>query len=176
MTWQRCLLLFIAIFFSGSNVYAGLFSEFGAGYSREFRNNTDLEQYEFFIRQPLCYTTTFRGKDVATRMEYGLALLRDSGADSTGTARFSLMPQMVFYPRDRLNIIIGLGAGLMVGETEFPHNDLGGPIFFNSKLGLEYHLDKHWGIESAYYHQSNGGMYGENASLNMLYLACIYTL
>jgi hypothetical protein len=170
----KLFLLFFSFFFFSPSAFAGISSEFGAGYGREFRCNTSIEQYELFLRETLPYTATIGDLEVSTSIEFGLALLRESDADNSGTARFSILPQLILNPRERLRFIIGLGAGLMAGETKFSENNLGGTFLFAAKLGVQLHLDEHWGIEYTYYHQSNGGIYNSNDGLNMNQFALAY--
>ena len=148
----------------------------GGSYSRQFLGNSDIEQYEIFAREPLPYKTIL-GENclVSADVEIGMAIIRDSGIDHSEIGRFSLMPQLVVRPSDSVHFFIGLGTGLMGGETEFAKHDLGGPFFLASKLGLRFFLGESWGVEYAYYHQSNAGIYEHNASLNMQQLAMFYT-
>jgi hypothetical protein len=134
-----------------------------------------LEQYEVFWRQPLPYKTTLGDNwNISTDIELGAALIRESDSDNDGTGRFSLMPQVSLSPHDMVNLIFGFGAGFMVGETDFTDHNLGGAFFVNSKLGAQLLLGNHWGLEYVYYHQSNGGIYEHNASLNMHQFAISY--
>ena len=86
------------------------------------------------------------------------------------------MPQLVLRQSDRIHYFVGFGAGLMGGSGEFTKHGLGGPFFLASKLGIRFPLGENFGVESAYYHQSNAGIYDRNASLNMLQLAiyCVF--
>lgn len=55
------------------------------------------------------------------------------------------MPQMLLAPSDWINLIVGLGAGFMAGETELTDQNLGGgflvliksrvTIFFGESVG-----------------------------------------
>jgi hypothetical protein len=113
------LLLPMLFCFSHQSAFADILSQFGFGYGREFRNNTDIEQYELFLREPLPYTNTLGNTNVFTSIEFGLALIRDSAASISGTTRFSIMPQVIFCPYEKFRFITGIGAGFMVGETDF---------------------------------------------------------
>ena len=168
-------LSFLLIFTSAVSSFAEMSTQLGVGYGTQFRGNKDLEQYEVFWRQPLPYKTTLGETwNLATDIEFGAALLRESGSGHTGTGRFSLMPQVILSPHDMVNFIIGFGAGFMAGETEFEDHDLGGAFLLSSKLGVQVVLGEHWGLEYVFYHQSNAGLYDHNASLNMHQLAFAY--
>lgn len=148
----------------------------GGGYSRQFLKNTDIEQYEIFAREPLPYKTILGDNClVSSDVEIGLAIIRDSHVDDSQIGRFSLMPQLSFNPSDRFQFFAGLGTGFMVGETKFTDHDLGGAFFLAAKLGLRFFFGEGWGVEYAYYHQSNGNIYEHNASLNMQQLAMFFT-
>ncbi len=155
--------------------FAEMLSQLGVGYGMEFKENKDLEQYEIFWRQPLPYKTTFGDSwNVTTSVEVGATLLREEGCDNDETGRFSLMPQVIFGPHDMVNFIVGVGAGFMVGETEFTGQNLGGSFLFNSKVGAQLVLGEHWGLEYVFYHQSNAGIYDYNIGLNMHHFAVSY--
>jgi len=168
-------LAFLLLLISAASSFAEMSTQLGVGYGTQFRNNEDLEQYEVFWRQPLPYKTSLGDTwNVTTDLELSAALLRESGSGHTGTGRFSLMPQVILSPHEMVNFIIGFGPGFMVGQTEFDDHDLGGAFLLSSKLGVQFVLGEHWGLEYVYYHQSNAGIYDHNASLNMHQLAFAY--
>ncbi len=147
-------------------------TEIGGGYGRQFLNNTDIEQYELLIREPLAYKTVL-GKSflITSDVEIAMGVLRETGVEYSEIAKFSIIPLLVFRPSDRVHYFVGLGSGLMAGVPEFVRHDLGGSFFLASKVGLRLLFSKNWGLECGYYHQSNAGIYEHNASLNMLQLA-----
>ncbi len=146
--------------------------EIGGTYGREFLHNTDVEQYELFVRAPLPYQKqTDSGLKIATAVEIGAATIRERSGDTDSAGRFSVMPQVSLSPHQNLNFFVGLGAGFMVGNTEFTDQNLGGEFLLASKLGLEILLGDHFKIGYSYYHQSNAGIYEYNSSLNMHQLA-----
>ena len=150
-------------------------TEVGGGYSRQLVENTGLEQYELFVREPLPYKTIVGDTlPVFSALEIAAGLIRDANDDHFGIGKFSVMPQVVLEPNDRIHYFFGLGAGLMAGDTKFSRHDLGGPFFLASKLGMRFFLGEGWGLEASYYHQSNAGIYDHNASLNMLQMAFVY--
>lgn len=143
-------------------------TEVGVGFGQEFRDNTDLQQYEVFIRQPLPFKKEFdSGFQVLSAVEVGAAMLREKGGDSDEGGRILAMPQMILSPHPRVNGIIGFGAGFMFGETRFGDQDLGGDFMLASKIGIQFLLGQHWNVGYVYYHQSNGGIYEHNNGLNM---------
>lgn len=150
-------------------------AEVGFGYGRETRSDTDLEQYEIFDRHPLAYTTEWGDiLKVSTAVELGGALIHYYGPDDAVTGRFSATPMIILSPHANINIIGGIGAGFMVGRTEFGDHDLGGPFLFTGKVGLQILLGESWGIEYTFFHQSNGKIYASNDSLNMNQLAVTF--
>ena len=151
-------------------------TEIGGGYGRQFKGNTDLEQYEIFVREPLSYKTMLGDHyAIASDLELGAAVVREIHNEDSGLARFSVMPQLSIRPFDRLQFFAGLGAGFMLGDTEFTKHNLGGPLFLSAKLGLRFLFAENWGLEYVYYHQSNADIYAYNASLNMQQLTIFYT-
>lgn len=165
----------LLIILGASSSFAGMSTQLGVGYGIEFRENKDLAQYEVFWRQPLPYKTILGDNwNVSTSIELGTALLRESGSDNSGTARFSLMPQVIISPHDMVNFIFGLGAGFMAGETDFTDQNLGGTFLLNSKVGAQLLLGEHWGLEYIFYHQSNAKIYDHNGGLNMHHFAFVY--
>lgn len=168
---QKALGISAFLYFSASPLDLQA-TEIGGGYGRQFLNNTDIEQYEMLVREPLDYKTVL-GKRflIASDVEIGMAVIREAGVLHSEIAKFSIIPQLVFQSSDRVHYFVGLGSGLMAGVPEFVRHDLGGPFFLASKVGLRVLFGKNWGLECAYYHQSNAGIYEHNASLNMLQLA-----
>lgn len=146
--------------------------EIGGTYAREFLHNTDVEQYELFVRAPLPYQRqTDSGFKISSAVEIGAATIREKNSDTDSAGRFSVMPQVSLSPHQNINFFVGLGAGFMVGNTEFTDQNLGGEFLLASKLGLEFLLGEHFKIGYSYYHQSNAGIYEYNSSLNMHQLA-----
>mgnify|MGYP001817435021 CR=1 FL=1 len=177
MNWNRGPILYcIVCFFVGcSNVYAAQ-GQLGVGYGKEFRENTDLAQFELFYRLPLSYTKKLGDEwQLSTELEFGGAIIDDNNSETSSTGRLSLMPQMMLSPNnDSIFFLIGLGAGGMMGETEFENHNLGGPFFLSSKVGVLFFLGEHFGLEYNYYHQSNAGIYEFNAGLNMHHIGLSY--
>lgn len=169
------LLLPCMVFCSAITAVPAISTEIGGGYGKELRGNTDLEQYEIYVREPLSYEKELdSGLKLLSAVEISMAMIRERDGDNDGTARFSAMPQVILNPHPNINCIFGLGTGFMVGETEFTKHDLGGKLFFASKVGIQFLLGQHWSAGYFYYHQSNGGIYDHNASLNMHQLALSY--
>lgn len=170
------LLLPCMVFLSAMTAYPAFSTEIGGGYGKELRGNTDLEQYELYIREPLSYRKELdSGLKLLSAVEIGMAMIRERDGENDGTARFSAMPQVILNAHPNINCIFGLGTGFMVGETEFTDHDLGGKLFFASKVGVQFLLGQHWSAGYFYYHQSNGGIYDHNASLNMNHLVVSYS-
>ncbi len=174
VTLNKMLLLPVLFFCFVPYGHAASDSKFGFGYGMDFRKGADLEQYELFFRKPLPYAVTISGLDVELASEFGLALIRETDTGGFGTARFSIMPEVVLRPHQQFSFILGLGAGIMVGQTAYSRYDLGGPILFAAKVGVHYRLNERWGLEYTFYHQSNGNIYPQNYSLNMNELALTY--
>lgn len=150
--------------------------EIGAAYGREFQENTDIEQYEIFFREPLPYGKTFdSGLGISSAVEIGAALIREADSDKDEGGRFSAMPQLILSPHANVQVFLGLGAGFMVGNTAFTKHDLGGEFLLNSKAGIQLHFGHHFNIGYFYYHQSNADIYEHNQGLNMHNLLLSYT-
>ena len=150
--------------------------ELGAAYGREFRENTDIEQYEIFFREPLSFQREFEsGFRVLSAVEIGAALIREVDSDKDEGGRFSAMPQLILSPHPNVNLVAGLGVGFMVGNFEFTKHDLGGEFLFNSKLGIQFLLGQHFNIGYFYYHQSNADIYEHNQGLNINNVLLSYT-
>ena len=149
--------------------------QLGAGYGFDVRNGAHLEQYEVFLRAPLPYNTTFFGMEVATAAELGVGYVQDWETSGSGATRFSIMPEVVLAPHNRFSFILGAGVGFLAGNTEFYGHDLGGPLLFTVKCGVQYHINGKWEVEDVFYHQSNGDIYSHNYSLNMNQLSLAYT-
>lgn len=152
-----------------------LAAEVGLGYGRQMRSETDLEQFELFGRQSLPFTTDWGDTiRLSSALEYGAALIHYYGPDDAVTGRFSIMPMAILSFHPNINVLAGIGAGFMVGQTDFGEHDLDGPVLFNAKIGFQALLGKSWGIEYTFYHQSNGSIYDNNDSLNMNQLALTF--
>jgi Lipid A 3-O-deacylase (PagL) len=152
-------------------------SEIGGSIGLQLVGNTDLLQYEMDIRQPLPFTTTLGGRvKVASAVEVSLGLARENDVAHSEIGRFALIPELIAELHPRLEILAGIGAGFMGGDGEFTKHDLGGPFFFASKFGLRLPVTSSWGVALLYYHQSNGGLYDHNASLNMQMVGFYYRL
>lgn len=142
--------------------------EIGVDYGREFKENNDVEQYEVYYREPLPFQREYdSGLRIASDIELAGAFLRDKENDSDEAGRFSIMPQVMFCPHPHINLLLGVGAGFMVGDTKFGNQDLGGEFLLNGKVGIAFLLGQHWSLGYFYYHQSNAGMYDNNQGLNM---------
>ena len=150
-------------------------AEVGFSYGRETRSQTQLEQYEIFDRHPLPYTTEWGDIfKISTAVEFGAALIHYYGPDDAVTGRFSATPMVILSPHQNINITAGIGAGFMVGQTGFGEHEIGGPFLFTGKVALQILLGDSWGIEYAFFHQSNGSIYNNNDSLNMNQLAVTF--
>lgn len=175
MKTRHKLLLLPALFFCFiSSAAAGSPPQLGAGYGFDIRSNAHFDQYELFLRKPLSYTTTIYDTQIASAIEFGFGYIRESGGHASGAGRFSIMPEVILRPRQRFSFMFGLGAGLMAGETDLSGHRLGGPFLFTFKVGVQFHLTRHWVIEDAFYHQSNGHIYLQNYSVNTNQLSVIY--
>lgn len=168
------VLVILTLIFLSSQI--SMATQMGGGYGRQILGNTNLEQYEMFVREPLSYKTMIGDHYVITSdIEIGVATIREIDDADSGIGRFSVMPQLSLSPFDRMQCLVGLGTGFMVGDTEFTKHNLGGPLFLAAKLGLRFFFTEDWGLEYVYYHQSNAEIYHYNASLNMQHLAIFYT-
>jgi hypothetical protein len=163
-------ILFLSLFsvlliLSAHPVFAGS-DDITLSYGRNFRDNTNIEQYALGWNHELPWLTSGYGWRLTTSVELEGALIDEETSNDDPTGRFSVMPQAHLWLANIFRLTAGFGTGLMAGETEFAHHNLGGPFFFNSKLGAEVILQR-FSIGYYYYHQSNAGIYDYNASLNM---------
>ncbi|MFT5697735.1 MAG: hypothetical protein ACI8ZB_000589 [Desulforhopalus sp.] len=176
MNYLRAVIIGCALcLMTGASVASAGQGQLGVGYGKEFRGNTDIAQIELFYRMPLSYQKDLGDVwKLSTALEFAGAVIDDSDSETSSTGRLSVMPQMMLSPNETVHFLVGLGAGAMMGETEFAGHNLGGPVFLSSKIGLQLILGKHFGLEYNFYHQSNAGIYDYNASLNMNYIALSY--
>ncbi|MDX2481933.1 MAG: acyloxyacyl hydrolase [Desulfuromusa sp.] len=160
-----------------SSAYCRKVDQIGFGYGQEFKHNTDISQYEIFYQHPIFYEKNIGSAwKIKSLLEFGAALIDESGSDNSPTGRFSIMPQMLLAPSDWINLIVGLGAGFMAGETELTDQNLGGAFLLSSKVGLQIFLGSRWAVGYTFYHQSNAGIYNHNQGLNINQLAITYQL
>lgn len=172
----KILLVHCMVFTCTAAAVPAMSTEIGVGYGKEFRGNSDLDQFEAYVRAPLSLQKEFdSGLKVSSAAEIGMAVIREAQSENDEAGRFSAMPQVIVTPHQNVNCIFGLGAGFMVGNTEFTGHDLGGSFLLTSKLGIQFLLGQHWNVGYFYVHQSNGGIYEHNAGLNMHELALSYT-
>lgn len=142
--------------------------EAGAGAGLQALGNTSIARYELLYRPALPYTTRFgKGRYVTSAIEISLGMVHEHDANDATLGEVAVIPELVLHFHPRLEFLAGLGFGLMSNEGKFTKHDLGGPFFFASKVGLRLPVSSSWGVELIYYHQSNGGLYEHNASLNM---------
>jgi hypothetical protein len=151
-------------------------AELGFGYGKEFLDNSNIEQYEVYVREPLPFKWEFDYDfKILSAVEIGMAMIREAHSTNDAAARISVMPQVILSPNRHVNFIFGLGTGFMLGNTDFTNHHLGGAMLFDSKIGLQFMLGQHWNLGYFYFHQSNAGIYDCNAGLNMHQLALSYT-
>ncbi|MBU1568112.1 MAG: acyloxyacyl hydrolase [Proteobacteria bacterium] len=151
-------------------------TELGFGYGKEFRDNSNIEQYEVYVREPLPFKWEFdHDFKILSAVEVGMAMITEAQSTNDEPARISVMPQLIFSPNRNVSFIFGFGAGFMIGNTKFTNHNLGGAMLFDSKIGLQFMLGQHWNFGYFYFHQSNAGIYDYNAGLNMHQLALSYT-
>lgn len=175
MRTQKTLILLVMAGSIVSFPGAAPATEIGFGYARDVRSDVDLEQYEIFDRQPLSYTADWGTLGtLSSAVEFGAALIHYYGPDDAVTGRFSAMPMAILSPHKNINILAGIGAGFMVGQTQFGDHVLDGPILFNAKVGMQFLFGESWGIEYTFYHQSNASIYDQNNSLNMNQLSVTF--
>ncbi|MCK9174546.1 MAG: acyloxyacyl hydrolase [Desulforhopalus sp.] len=152
------------LIFPVHSVFAG--DSIGLSYGKNFCDDTNIEQYALGWNHDLPWLTAGDEWRLTTSVEMEGALIDEDESDQDLTGRFSVMPQAHLWLDDLFRLTAGLGTGLMAGKTEFIDHDLGGPFFFNAKLGVEVVLQQ-FSIGYYFYHQSNAGIYEHNASLNM---------
>lgn len=176
MNAKKILLIHCTLFSCTIATIPAMATEIGGDYGKEFVHNTHVEQYEVFVREPLPFSRqTDAGLKISSAVEISVATIREASSDNDPAGRFSVMPQVFLSPHQNINFFVGLGAGFMVGNTEFTDENLGGAFLFASKLGLQFLLGEHWSLGYSYYHQSNAGIYDHNIGLNLHQLAFSYS-
>lgn len=94
-------------------------TEIGIDYGKQILDNTNLEQYEVFVREPLSFKRqTDSGLKVSSAVEIGMATIREADSENDPADRLSVMPQVILSPHQIINCFVGLGAGFMVGNTK----------------------------------------------------------
>ena len=75
---------------------------------------------------------------------------------------------LVTSPAGKLDVIAGIGMGVMLGDTKFSDDhDLGGPFFFQGQVGVRWYFIENIFAGYRYYHQSNAHIYSSNNSVNL---------
>lgn len=172
----KILLVHCMVFTCTAAITPAMSTEIGGGYGKEFRGNTNLDQFEAYVRVPLPFARELEsGLKVSSAAEIGAAIIREAHSENDEAAKFFAMPQVIVSPHQNINCIFGLGAGFMAGNTEFTKHDLGGSFLLTSRLGIQFLLGQHWNVGYFYIHQSNAGIYEHNPGLNMHELALSYT-
>lgn len=157
------------LLFMGTSWHTAMAGDMSFGYGKEFRGNDNIEQFEVAYREKLPYSWGGgESLEVLTGVEGAAAYVREDGGNSDAAMRFSAMPILLIGPENSIgHLVLGFGAGLMAGETEFTDHNLGGPFFFASKVGLRLVFADRVMVEYDFYHQSNAGIYDYNAGLTM---------
>ena len=130
---------------------------------------TDFNQYDLHVALPLHWQKSFSSQWVIhSDIEAIVSVLEHEET----AFKPSLMVNMIFSsPGNKVDIIAGLGAGFMIGDTLFKddesYHDLGGPFFMQGQVGIRLYLTDHIFAGCRYFHQSNAGIYEQNDSLNL---------
>jgi hypothetical protein len=129
------------------------------------RNDEDFNQYESFATWSLPWiwhpsiNSTF-----GTYIEANAGVLR-GGGESAFVG--SIGPGIYFAGfNDKLDISIGLNPTI-ISKHKFGDEDLGGPIQFNSYIGLNFNFAEYFSIGYRLQHMSNGSFYEQNPGVNM---------
>lgn len=145
---------------------AAAVSDVSFRYGKGFRG-TDFDQFDLAASMDLPWQTTFdSGWVIRSQVEGILGVLTWDGDTAV---KPSVMPDLVITsPGGRVDLIAGLGCGVMIGDTEFSDDhDLGGPFFLQGQAGVRFHITKNVFAGYRYYHQSNAGIYDSNDSVNL---------
>ena len=70
-------------------------------------------------------------------------------------------------PVHKLVYTAGIGVGLLADST-IGKLELGGPVFFLGHFGISLPLGQNFSLSARYSHQSNGHLYDENPSINLV--------
>lgn len=135
-------------------------------YGRGF-NGSDFDQFDIALSTALPWRKTF---DSGWLMHSGVeGIMGVLTWDGDTAVKPSVMANLLITSATgKLDMIAGMGMGVMLGDTEFSddHN-LGGPIFFQGQAGIRWHFTESFFAGYRYYHQSNAGIYSNNNSVNL---------
>ena len=145
----------------------------GIGYGKGFRG-TDFKQLNLQFSVDLPLHRLNRNSWVLRSDIEGILSVLTWGDDTA--FKPSIMPNIILSsPGGKLDLLAGIGFGYMIGETTFGgDHDLGGPFFFQSKIGFHIGLTSNTYVGYHYYHQSNGGTYSSNDSVNSNHIEVIW--
>lgn len=163
---RKCFCIVATVFFcmTATTSWAEL-SSVGIGYGQSFRG-TGFEQYnlQFSMDQP-SHKVFSNSWGLRSDLEVVLSILTWDGDTAF---KPSVMRNIILSsPRGKVDLLAGIGVGVMFGDTVFSDDhDLGGPFFFQSKIGFHIGVSSKYYVGYHYYHQSNGRIYNSNDSVN----------
>lgn len=142
-------------------------TDVGLRYGRSF-GDTDFEQYDLSASLDLPWRKTYSSNWLLRTGLEGMASVLTWDGDTA--FKPSLMTNLLLSsPGGRVDFIVGLGLGVMIGDTEFDDgdHDLGGPFFLQGQAGFRLGLTDNVFIGYRYFHQSNAEIYESNDSVNI---------
>lgn len=163
-----CIMLTLSFSLMSNTAQAEL-SRVGLRYGKSFQD-TDFYQYDLFVSMGLPWQTEVPWGWVLRSEVDGLLSVLTWDGDTA--VKPSIMPNLVLSsPGRRVDLIAGLGAGYMFGETDFgdisDQQNLGGPFFLQGQVGFRLNVTDGIFLGYRFYHQSNAGLYTENDSVNI---------
>jgi hypothetical protein len=143
-------------------------TSFGLPYGRGF-GDKEFNQYDLHLNLALPWEKSLSS---GWRMHGDLETILSLLELEEQAFKPSLMSNLVLSsPEGKVDVFFGVGFGAMFGETEFPAEDetfnLGGAFFLQGQAGVRVYMTDHFFAGCRYYHQSNGGIYDYNDSVNL---------
>lgn len=162
----RVVVMVVLSFIILSEVAQAEINDVSFRYGRGF-DGKDFDQFDLVVSMSLPWEKPLdNGWLMHSTIEGILGVLTWDGDTAV---KPSVMPNLVFTsPGGKLDLVGGLGMGVMIGDTEFndDHN-LGGEFFLQGQLGLRWYFVENFFAGYRYYHQSNAGIYSSNNSVNL---------
>lgn len=138
----------------------------GLRYGKGFRG-TDFDQYDLVVSRDFSWQKSCPyGWRMRSDIEGILSVLTWDGDTAI---KPSVMPNLILSsPGKKVDLIAGIGLGVMIGDTEFSDDhDLGGAFFFQGQAGFRVSITENIFLGYRYFHQSNADIYDRNASINL---------
>lgn len=162
-----CFVFAVAVFVcagpsgSGAADVSSLSLRYGNGFG-----GTDFHQVDLACSFPVLLQPHSEDWALSAEVE-GIFSVLTLGGESV--YKPSVMPNLILSsPGRRVDYLLGIGAGVMFGDTDFNNeHSLGGPFFLQGQAGIRVRIADNIFIGYRYYHQSNGKIYHHNSGVNL---------